>query len=207
MVSPHSPCPNRNIKEILSCIKVYFTLPKRKREEVEEWSQLGEMGGKEVRPVGPHKCPQCEDFYLFYPHRMTCKSLCCFFFFTIHRLPTDYFLWSIAPYSENLPSGTKQAQKTAWCVIKHFFANISSIYTYHFFSFLHLHPLPYIPLSCTEANEDEIIRMCVCCTKVLLHGHSFHLIFYRKHSVFTYTSIGRYDIYRICHPIVHLVFL
>lgn len=35
--------------------------PKRKRE-VEEWSQLWEMGGKEVRPVCPHKHPEGEGF-------------------------------------------------------------------------------------------------------------------------------------------------
>lgn len=61
MISPHSPCPDTDMKDILSSIKVHFMLPKRKRE-VEEWSQLREIGGKEVRPVCPHKYPQGEGF-------------------------------------------------------------------------------------------------------------------------------------------------
>lgn len=36
-------------------------LPKRKRE-IEEWNQLWEIGGKEVRPVYPHEYPQGEGF-------------------------------------------------------------------------------------------------------------------------------------------------
>lgn len=133
-------------------------------------------------------------FYLFYPHRMICKSLCCCFYSSWASHWSTPMVDCPLQWKPSIGNEESFKKKKILMCNKALFANQHQLHLYItlLFSFPTPSSPPCIPFSCIEGNKDEIIRMLVCCTEVLLRGHNFHLIFYRKHNVFTYTPICQF---------------